>query len=366
MNDKPSARICQTEGLRVAGCGFEITLNDNFSSSPCAVGTLAKYRARRHSAVSSVGRMPARAVFCQTHAVFGAKLQRSIHNPRVPIRLQIIRDLPESFDYALNHPVRSRSAGADSDAPDAAQVFGIDFLSRFDQRRARAFLSRRFDQFVAVGAVPSADDIKHLDLGRKIADRLLILLRRVADGFADLHLGRLLAQRFDDGLILFRTDRRLSDSSDAFHRGQFPDVLDRLDDVSFVIDVAENAPYFRMISVAGDDDGVTRFAQLDGFMLRVMHVRAGAVHNPQPARFQSQHGLRRDAMRPNDDRAARGDGAFIDYHNAVLLKAFDLLRVMNQRAQRYDLPAVGLLDRAIGHVNGPFDPHAKPQALSQY
>src|SRR5215510_7827879 len=159
-------------------------------------------------------------------------------------------------------------------------------MSSFDQRRARAFLARRFDQFVAVGAMPPADDVKYLDLGRKTADRLLVLLRRIADGFANLQIARLLAQRLDYGLILFRTDRRLGDRSDAFQRRQAPDLLGRLDDVSIVIDVAEDAPDFRMISVAGDDDGVTRLAQLDGFALRIMHVGASAVHDLQPARFQ--------------------------------------------------------------------------------
>src|SRR5215470_12967674 len=87
MNDKPSALICQTEGLGIADCGLRIAdwrllLNDKFSSLLCAIGRWRGAARVSERLTDETAAHPVARGGVPASRGFVAQLQRSIRNPQ--------------------------------------------------------------------------------------------------------------------------------------------------------------------------------------------------------------------------------------------------------------------------------------------
>src|SRR5262249_56669237 len=130
-----------------------------------------------------------------------------------------------------------------------------------------------------------------------------------------------------------------------------------------VVDISEDAANFRMIPISGNNDCVTLLLQFNGLALRVMNIWASAIHNLEPARFQRFITLGRDAMRPNNDCTILRNRGFVRAPDAIASKPIYLLRIVDQWPQTHDLLSIGLVKRAICHINDPLDPHTETKTF---
>jgi hypothetical protein len=148
-------------------------------------------------------------------------------------------------DHLAHEHLGRRRAGGDADAALALDPLGIELGRRVDHVRGHAAVRGDLAQPVRVRAVRAADDDHDVDRGREHLDRVLAVLRRVADVVLPRPDDRREAalERLDDARGVVDRKCGLRDVRESLGIGddQPRDVGDRLDQVHAAVELPGRA-----------------------------------------------------------------------------------------------------------------------------
>ena len=177
--------------------------------------------------------------------------------------------------------------------------------------------ARDVDEPIRVRRVARADHEQQVDLSEQVLDGPLPVGRRVADVLflRRVDLRKAPTERRDDLARLVDRERRLRDVRDLRVSRQVESIRvgDRLDEDRRVRRLARRAHDLLVPLVADQQDGVPVGRVAARLDVNLRHERARGVDRVQPARLGVAVHLRRDAVRRQDHRGARGDlGQLLD------------------------------------------------------
>ncbi len=219
------------------------------------------------------------------------------------------------------------------------------------------------DEALRVGRVLRAHDENDVTLARQGSDRVLSVLRRVADvvGCGACQQRKALAQAFDDAVSLIDCQRRLrqvgdprrvvdGDTRDLLRRGDHLDALGRLAEGS--VDL--------LVALVPDQDDVEALAgKPPRLRVDLCHEWTGRVDHVQSALAGLSADRRRDAVGGEDHRrAVRNLVELLDEHRAEPLELAHDVHVVHDLLSHVDRSPT-LSERPADDVDGAHDARAR-------
>ena len=268
-------------------------------------------------------------------------------------------EAPEVRDDPLDQPLRCGGAGCDADRLDALQPARIDVGLVVDQVGGDAHLAGDVDQPVRVRGVARADHEHQVDLACELLDRVLPVLRGVADVVLLRPDDRRVAlpQRRDDLDRLVHGQRRLRDEGDPLGilDLQAVDLGDGSDQLDRVGRLAHRADDFLVTLVADQDDRVAVGGEPHGLRVHLRDQRAGGVDHAKAALRAVAVHVGRDAVRGEHDDAAAGHVELaVDEHGAAVGQVAHDVAVVHDLLAHVDRRAE-VVERALDRIDRPVD-----------
>ncbi len=224
--------------------------------------------------------------------------------------------------------------------------------------------SRRRFEFELLGRT---DHDHHLALRRHELDRILPVLRRVADVVAlrpaDLRKARL--QRRDDGFRVVHRQRGLGDVGQPLGRVhlQRRHVGQRLHEVHAALGLAHGALGLGVTAVADHHDLGAFLELLGDFHVHLGDQRAGGVEHLEAATLGIRaHRLGDPVRAEHHGSAGRNLGELLDEHRALGAQGLDHGRVVHDLVAHVDRRAE-LLEGALDDLDGALDAGAKAPGI---
>ncbi len=154
-----------------------------------------------------------------------------------------------------NHRIRGGSASRDAHRVVFRKPFGAQVLSGLNVMHASAMFSAGRDQFTGVVAVRATDDDDHVAALGEINGGALSVLRRLANGVNEAHVGlrELLANQLNQFADAFDGLRGLGDDSETRASAELHHVFRRKHNIELG-EIIRHAVHFYMV-VFADDDG---------------------------------------------------------------------------------------------------------------